>query len=75
MIDRLTMAQRGALTKWLRGPMSIYHAGGVRRDVGKRLLEMGLIEPVEQGFHPSYSICRLTEAGHAALQKDTHDDR
>ncbi|MBD3844280.1 hypothetical protein IED13_01120 [Bosea sp. SSUT16] len=65
---KLTKAQLAALAKWDGKETSIYHAGGVRRDVGKKLLAMGLIEPAEKGFQPNYSICRLTEAGRAALE-------
>lgn len=65
---KLTPAQLSALAKWKAGPISIWHAGGIRRDVGRRLLDLGLIEPAETGFQPIYSICRLTPAGRAALE-------
>lgn len=70
MNERLTKAQLTALAKWRSGETSIYHAGGVRRDVGQKLLAMGLIEPIEKGFAPQYSICRLTDSGRTALQEN-----
>lgn len=75
MAEKLTKAQLTALAKWQRGETSIYHAGGVRHDVGKRLLALGMIEPAERGFLPQYSICRLTSAGRLALNGEQHDDR
>lgn len=72
---KLTKAQLEALAKWQGKETSIYHAGGVRHDVGKRLLALGMIEPAENGFQPQYCICRITPAGRAALQGEQHDDR
>lgn len=72
MAEKMSKAQMAALSQWDGRETSIYHAGGVRFDVGKRLLDMGMIEPIDPRFRPEYSICRLTPAGRAALQKDTN---